>query len=89
VDERALAEALRAGRPGGAALDVFEDEPPEGSPLLNLPNVVLTPHVAGLSRRAVERMLRSTTRSVLEALRGERPHGVVNPEALDHPRWGS
>jgi len=51
VDERALVEALRAGRPGWAVLDVFEREPlPPESKLWSLPNVIITPHLAGLSR---------------------------------------
>jgi phosphoglycerate dehydrogenase-like enzyme len=51
VDERALAEALAAGRIGGAAFDTFEREPPEGSPLLALDNFVASPHAAARPRR--------------------------------------
>jgi len=52
VDEGALAEALRTGKITGACLDVYEREPPRDSPLLKLPNVVLTPHLGASTREA-------------------------------------
>lgn len=71
VDEPALIVALRAGRIAGAGLDSFAEEPPVESPLWQLPNVLLTPHVAGVTedaRRAVSIM---TATNVLAFLRGE------------------
>jgi D-isomer specific 2-hydroxyacid dehydrogenase, NAD binding domain len=71
-------------RASGAALDVFEQEPPpEGHPLFALPNVILSPHSAGLSKEAAIRMAVSTARNVIAGIDGKLdPSMVVNREVL-------
>lgn len=70
VDEAALAAALRAGKLGGAALDVFEREPlAAGSPLAGVPRLILTPHVAGVTREANARVSGLIAERMIEALR--------------------
>ncbi|MDH3753995.1 MAG: phosphoglycerate dehydrogenase [Acidimicrobiia bacterium] len=81
VDEPALADALRRGQLAGAALDAFAEEPPFDSELLELPTVIVTPHVAGLSLTSIATMNEQATQSVVDVLRGEVPIGTVNPEA--------
>jgi glyoxylate reductase len=81
VDQPALVEALRSGQLGGAALDVTDPEPlPEGSPLLQLPNVLLAPHIASASHATRGRMAHMAVENLLAALEGRRPPHCVNPE---------
>jgi (S)-sulfolactate dehydrogenase len=69
IDEAVLAEALAGGHLAGAALDVFETEPlPAGSPLAGAPNLVLTPHVAGVTRESNARVSTLIAEKVAHAL---------------------
>jgi phosphoglycerate dehydrogenase-like enzyme len=83
VDEGALIRALNDGVIAGAALDVFETEPPSHSPLLAMRNVVVSPHVGGLSTKSVDAMIRMATASVIDVLEGRVPQGLVNHAILD------
>jgi D-3-phosphoglycerate dehydrogenase len=85
VDEKAMYEALTSGKVAGYATDVFENEPPVGSPLLTLPNVIATPHMGTHTRESLQLMGDRVTDAVLRIFRGERPEFVVNPEVYDRP----
>ncbi|MHB1838108.1 MAG: NAD(P)-dependent oxidoreductase, partial [Solirubrobacteraceae bacterium] len=79
VDERALADALDGGCLRGAAVDVFAQEPPgPDSPLRGRPNVLLSPHLAGSTNEARERMIRRTLQNMDRVLNGGEPSDVVN-----------
>ena len=83
VDEAALVAALKDGTIAGAGLDVFDPEPPKAdNPLFGLPNVVLSPHSAGLTVECVIRMATHAAQAIIDVLEGRRPEGVINPEAL-------
>ncbi len=72
VDESALVEALREGQLGGAALDVFESEPlggESGAAFAGVPNLLLTPHIAGITEEANQRVSLVTAQNVLKHLR--------------------
>jgi D-3-phosphoglycerate dehydrogenase len=78
IDEAALADALRAGRIGGAAVDVFEKEPPVGSPLLDAPNTVLTPHLGASTEEAQTKVAHEVVSQMLDLLAGRNARYVVN-----------
>lgn len=78
IDESALVKALTSGRIAAAGLDVFENEPPVGSPLLTLPNVVLTPHLGASTDEAQEKAGISVAKSVRLALAGDLVPDAVN-----------
>jgi D-3-phosphoglycerate dehydrogenase len=81
VDEQALARALRDKRLAGAALDVWEEEPVNSdNPLLQMENVIATPHAAYFSSAAVAQIPRRCGEEVARVLTGQRPLNVVNPE---------
>jgi len=87
VDEAALIDALRAGRIGGAALDVFEQEPvAPDNPLLAMDGVIVTPHSLCWTDECFHNMASTGLASIVDALAGRRPEFVVNPDVLAHPR---
>jgi D-3-phosphoglycerate dehydrogenase len=86
VDEAALAEALKSGQIRAAGLDVFVDEPPApNDPLLKLDNLLLSPHIAGLTEECAMRMAEVSARNALAGLDGKvDPELVVNKHVLNH-----
>jgi D-3-phosphoglycerate dehydrogenase / 2-oxoglutarate reductase len=89
IVEPDLIEALRSGHLAGAGLDVFDREPPPSDhPLWALPNVVLSPHMAGIDDRAMADMAEMAARCLVDLHQGRWPaHCVVNPEVAEGWRW--
>ncbi len=88
IDEEALVEALQNRKIGGAGLDVFSREPlPENHPLLELENVILTPHTAALTLECVIRMAVEAAQCVIDVLEGTIPPNLANPQLLKTERW--
>src|SRR5579859_5341472 len=84
VDENALIRALREGWIAAAGLDVLEQEPPRiDNPLLNMDNVIVTPHLAGTSNATPPRQRRQIIESLVAYLQDKRPAGLVNPIVWD------
>ena len=87
VDTAALTDALKRGHLAGAAVDVLEVEPPSpGLELLQLDNVIVTPHSAALTDEAMRRMGCDAAEDILRVLRGEPPHACANPQVQRHLR---
>jgi D-3-phosphoglycerate dehydrogenase / 2-oxoglutarate reductase len=86
VEQAALLQALASGVIRGAALDVLDPEPPAADdPLLQLDNVLITPHIASWTAEAVVQLRLDAARNVVSALRGELPRWIVNRKALGLP----
>lgn len=87
IDEAALQQALEKKRLAGAALDCFCEEPPEPHhPLLQMPQVIATPHMGAHTDEAVSAMGRMSLDACLAVLRGERPAHIVNQEVYEQQR---
>ena len=79
IDNDAAYQALLDGRLGGIGLDVFDPEPPQHHPLFDHPDVVLTPHLMGLSRQATAATFTAAATGVVDVLDGREPAAVANP----------
>ncbi len=83
VDEKALAEAIKSGKVAGAALDVFEEEPPVSSPLMELGNVITTPHLGASTEEAQTNVAIDIARQVSDVLLGRGVRNAVNMPAVE------
>ena len=87
IDEPALAEALRSGHLAGAAVDTFATEPPKNSPLIGLPNLIATPHIAGSTAEAQEEVGTAIALQVRDYLAGGIIRNAVNMPALSPDQY--
>ena len=83
IDEKALYQALKTGVIAGAAIDVFDPEPPlNDNPLFELDNIIVSPHSAALTQECVIRMATGAAEGVVDVLSGRRPQFIVNPDVF-------
>lgn len=83
VDEKALYTHLMADGIAGAALDVYATEPPQDSPLLQLENVLATPHMAAYTYESMQRMDRACAETIIETFQKKRSPNILNPETFN------
>lgn len=84
VNELALVSALESGKLRGAVLDVFNEQPlPKDHPLFAMGNVILTPHMAGITTESMLRMGQGVVDEITRLIKGEVPLNFINPEALE------
>ena len=86
VDEHDLVKALRDGRLGGAALDVFDNEPNINPELVSMENVILTPHIASATFEARNKMGEQSVNAILDTLSNNKPENLVNPDVWEKRR---
>lgn len=86
VAEKDLVEALRSGHLGGAALDVYDNEPNIDPELVGMENVILTPHIASGTVEARDKMGQMAVSAILAVAAGQKPDNLVNPEVWDKRR---
>ena len=85
VDSTAIVAALKEGRLAGAAMDVHDHHPLEGSELVfNAPNLLLTPHIASITATSLQKMSEGSVDTLLKILHGQRPTNIVNPEVFSN-----
>jgi D-3-phosphoglycerate dehydrogenase len=87
IDEAALKAALESGHAAGAALDVFAEEPPKNNPLLQMPNVLATPHIAGSTHEAQEAVGVQIAMQVREYLKHGVIQNAVNVPSISHDEY--
>lgn len=87
IDEHATIEALTSGKLAGAALDVFSEQPlPPDHPFFSMPNVILTPHMAGITEESMYRMGAGVVAEVRRIVDGNLPKNLINPSAVSSYR---
>ena len=87
LDEAALAEALKSGKLAGAAVDTFAKEPPKDSPLIGLPNLIATPHIAGSTKEAQEEVGTAIAQQIKDYLKDGLIRNAVNMPAISAEQY--